>query len=117
SEQTIEVVRISCSAAASKDECSFFSELSSSSEEDDKEDSVWEPQKKVPRSRKQPVPKESKPKRMPRVKKHSPKISDGLEDVVVKEELNSSVAIADVNLEEGKNEPDTVQAPKTAKTK
>ncbi|KAL4701561.1 hypothetical protein H8959_015565 [Pygathrix nigripes] len=99
-----------------KDEFSSFSELSSASEEDDKEDSAWEPQKKVPRSRKQLPPKESKPKRMPRVKKNTPQISDGSE-VVVKEELNSSVAIADTALEDRENELDTVQTLKTAKTK
>uniref|UniRef100_G1S4R9 S1 RNA-binding domain-containing protein 1 n=1 Tax=Nomascus leucogenys TaxID=61853 RepID=G1S4R9_NOMLE len=100
-----------------KDEFSSFSELSSASEEDDKEDSAWEPQKKVPRSRKQPPPKESKPKRMPRVRKNAPQISDGSEVVVVKEELNSSVAIADTALEDRKNKLDTVQTLKTAKTK
>ncbi|XP_054331188.1 S1 RNA-binding domain-containing protein 1 isoform X2 [Pongo pygmaeus] len=100
-----------------KDEFSSFSELSSASEEDDKEDSAWEPQKKVPRSRKQPPPKESKPKRMPQVKKNAPQISDGSEVVVVKEELNSSVAIADTALEDRKNKLNTVQTLKTAKTK
>uniref|UniRef100_A0A2K6FE26 S1 RNA binding domain 1 n=1 Tax=Propithecus coquereli TaxID=379532 RepID=A0A2K6FE26_PROCO len=100
-----------------KDEFSSFSELSSASEEDDKEDSAWEPQKKVPRSHKQPAPKESKPKRVPRVKKTTPQISDGTEGISVKEELNSSVAIADVDLEDRKNKLDTVQTLKTAKTK
>lgn len=69
----------------------WFTSRSSASEEDDKEDSAWEPQKKVPRSRKQPPPKESKPKRMPRVKKNTPQISDGSE-VVVKEELVGAIA-------------------------
>ncbi|KAL0621136.1 S1 RNA-binding domain-containing protein 1, partial [Plecturocebus cupreus] len=86
---------------------------SSASEEDDKEDSSWEPQKKVSRSH---APKESKPKRMPRVKKNTPQISDGSE-VVVKEELNSSVAIADTALEDRRNKLGTVETPKIAKTK
>lgn len=62
-----------------------FTSRSSASEEDDKEDSAWEPQKKVPRNAKQSVCKESKPKRVPRGKKNTLKISDGLEGVVVKE--------------------------------
>ncbi|XP_077605410.1 S1 RNA-binding domain-containing protein 1 isoform X1 [Crocuta crocuta] len=99
-----------------KDEFSSFSELSSASE-DDKEDSAWEPQKKVPRSRKQPVLKESKPKRVRRVKKTSLQISDGSEGVAVKEELNNSVAVAKVDLEDRKIKLDTVQTLKTAKTK
>ncbi|KAF4016272.1 hypothetical protein G4228_007597 [Cervus hanglu yarkandensis] len=98
----------------SKDEFSSFSELSSASE-DDKEDSAWEPQKKVPRSRKPPVSKVSKPKRVPRVK-NTLQISDGSEDMAVKEELNNSIAIADVNLED-KNKLETGQTLKTAKTK
>lgn len=69
-----------------------FTPRSSASEEDDKEDSAWEPQKKVPRSRKQPVPKESKPKRVPRVKKNTLQISDGPEGVAVKEELVGPLA-------------------------
>uniref|UniRef100_A0A8C4PH08 S1 RNA binding domain 1 n=1 Tax=Equus asinus asinus TaxID=83772 RepID=A0A8C4PH08_EQUAS len=109
--------KVKAQTAVAKDEFSSFSELSSASEEDDKEDSAWEPQKKVPRSRKQPVPKESKPKRVPRVKKNTLQISDGPEGVAVKEELNSSVAIADVDLEDRKNKSDTVQPQKTAKTK
>nr|XP_020144174.1 S1 RNA-binding domain-containing protein 1 isoform X2 [Microcebus murinus] len=100
-----------------KDEFSSFSELSSASEEDDKEDSAWEPQRKVPRTRKQPAPKESKPKRVPRVKKNTPQISAGTEGISVKEELNSSVAIAEGDLEDRKNKLDTVQTLKTAKTK
>ncbi|EHB18300.1 S1 RNA-binding domain-containing protein 1 [Heterocephalus glaber] len=88
---------------------------SSASEEDDKEDSVWEPQKKVPRARKQPAAKESKPKRMPRGKKNITLKSGGSEGVAVKEELNRSIAIADVDLEE--NKLNTAQTLKTAKTK
>lgn len=103
--------------AVSKDEFSFFSELSSASEEDDKEDSAWEPQKKVPRSLKRPVPKESRPRKAPRVKKNNPQMSDGLEGVTVKEELDDSVAIDDVVLEDRKNKLDTVQTLKTAKRK
>ncbi|XP_008587248.1 PREDICTED: S1 RNA-binding domain-containing protein 1, partial [Galeopterus variegatus] len=106
--------RVQVQTAVSNDEFSSFSELSSASEEDDK-DSAWEPQKKVPRSRKQPVPKESKPKRVPRVKRNTSQITDGSEGVAVKEELNSSVAIADVDSEERKNKLDTVQTLKTAK--
>ncbi|KAJ1078111.1 hypothetical protein K5549_011438 [Capra hircus] len=98
----------------SKDEFSSFSELSSASE-DDKEDSAWEPQKKVPRSRKPPVSKVSKPKRVPRVK-NTLQISDGSEDMAVKEELSNSIAIADVDLED-KNKLETGQTLKTAKTK
>uniref|UniRef100_A0A8C9DIS1 S1 RNA-binding domain-containing protein 1 n=1 Tax=Prolemur simus TaxID=1328070 RepID=A0A8C9DIS1_PROSS len=101
----------------SKDEFSSLSELSSASEEDDKEDSAWEPQKKVPRSRKQPAPKESKPKRVPRVKKSTPQMSDGTEGISVKEELNSPVAIADIDLEDRKSKLNTVQTLKPAKTK
>uniref|UniRef100_A0A8C6DET7 S1 RNA-binding domain-containing protein 1 n=1 Tax=Moschus moschiferus TaxID=68415 RepID=A0A8C6DET7_MOSMO len=98
----------------SKDEFSSFSELSSASE-DDKEDSAWEPQKKVPRSRKPPVSKVAKAKRVPRVK-NTLQISDGSEDMAVKEELNNSIAIADVGLED-KNKLETGQTLKTAKTK
>ncbi|XP_035128544.1 S1 RNA-binding domain-containing protein 1 isoform X1 [Callithrix jacchus] len=108
--------KVQVQGVVSKDEFSSVSELSSASEEDDKEDSSWEPQKKASRSRKQLVPKESKPKRMPRVKKNTPQISDDSE-VVVKEELNSSVAAADTALEDRKNKLDTVETPKTAKTK
>ncbi|XP_004582838.2 S1 RNA-binding domain-containing protein 1 isoform X1 [Ochotona princeps] len=105
-----------------KDEFSSSSELLSDSE-DDKEDSIWEPQKKVHRICKKPIakepkkpkepkePKEPKPKRVPRAKKNTSK------DVAVKEELNSSVAIADVNVENRKNKLDTAGTLKTAKTK
>ncbi|XP_006159959.1 S1 RNA-binding domain-containing protein 1 [Tupaia chinensis] len=106
--------RVQVQTAISKDEFSSFSELSSASEEDDKEDSVWEPQRKVPRSRKQSAPKESKPKRVPRMKKSTPQISDDSQSVTVKEELNNSVAIADANLEDRKQ---IVQTQKTVKTK
>lgn len=68
-----------------------FTSRSSASEEDDKEDSVWEPQKKVSRSRKQPAPKDSKPKRVPRIK-NTPQISDGTGIVDVKEEPVGAVA-------------------------
>nr|XP_025724686.1 S1 RNA-binding domain-containing protein 1 isoform X3 [Callorhinus ursinus] len=109
--------KVKVQTVVSKDEFSSLSELSSASEEDDKEDSAWEPQKKAPRSRKQPVSKESRPKRVPRVKKTTLQISDGSEGVAVKEELNNSVAIADVDLEDRKNELDSVKTLKTAKTK
>ncbi|XP_045837670.1 S1 RNA-binding domain-containing protein 1 isoform X1 [Meles meles] len=109
--------KVKVQTAVSKDEFSSLSELSSASEEDDKEDSAWEPQKKVIRSRKQPVPKESKPKRVSRVKKTTLQISDGSEGVAVKEELNNSVAIADVDLEDRKNKLDSTKTLKTAKTK
>ncbi|XP_004753050.1 S1 RNA-binding domain-containing protein 1 isoform X2 [Mustela putorius furo] len=108
--------KVKVQTAVSKDEFSSLSELSSASEEDDKEDSAWEPRKKVVRSRKQPVPKESKSKRVPRVKKTT-KINDGLEGMAVKEELNNSVAIADVDLEDRKNKLDSMKTLKTAKTK
>ncbi|KAM6221141.1 S1 RNA-binding domain-containing protein 1 [Rhynchocyon petersi] len=101
----------------SKDDFSSFSELSSVSDEDDKEDSVWEPKKKVPKSRKPRAPKQPKPKRMPQKKKYTPKIGDDSEGVVVKEELNNSVAIDDTDLEDRKNELDTVQTEKTFKRK
>ncbi|XP_069350182.1 S1 RNA-binding domain-containing protein 1 [Eulemur rufifrons] len=101
----------------SKDEFSSLSELSYASKEDDKEDSAWEPQTKVSRSRKQPAPKESKPKRAPRVKKNTPQMSDGTEGISVKEELNSPVAIADVDLEDRKSKLNTIQTLKPAKTK
>ncbi|XP_037384026.1 S1 RNA-binding domain-containing protein 1 [Talpa occidentalis] len=109
--------KVKVQTVESKDEFSSFSELSSASEEDDKEDRAWEPQKKVPRSRKQPVPKESKPKKVPRVKKKTLRIGDDSEGVSVKEELNNSVAIADVDLEDRKDKLGTVQTQKTAKTK
>ncbi|KAM5317960.1 S1 RNA-binding domain-containing protein 1 isoform 2-T2 [Glossophaga mutica] len=109
--------KVKVQTAESKDEFSSLSELSSASEEDDKDDSAWEPQKKVPRNPKQPVRKESKPKRMPRVKKNALQISGGLEGVAVEEGLNSSVAVADVALEDRKNKLVTVQTLKTAKTK
>ncbi|XP_012873448.1 PREDICTED: S1 RNA-binding domain-containing protein 1 [Dipodomys ordii] len=102
--------------SVSKDDFSYISELSSASE-DDKDDIAWEPQKKVPRSRKQTVSKQSKPKRAPRVKKNTLQLSDGSEGVAVKEELNGSVAIADVDLKEKKTKLDTAQTRKTAKTK
>uniref|UniRef100_A0A8W4FI09 S1 RNA binding domain 1 n=1 Tax=Sus scrofa TaxID=9823 RepID=A0A8W4FI09_PIG len=108
--------KVKVQTVVSKDEFSSLSELSSASE-DDKEDSAWEPQKKVPRSRKPPVSKESKPKRAPRVKKTPLQSRDGVEDVAVKEELNSSVAIADVDMEDRKNKLDTVQGLKTARMK
>lgn len=76
--------KIKVQTAIYKDEFSSFSELSSASEEDDKEDSAWEPQKKVPRIPKQPICKDSKPKRVPRVKKNTLQISDGSEGAVVK---------------------------------
>ncbi|XP_073069713.1 S1 RNA-binding domain-containing protein 1 isoform X1 [Manis javanica] len=109
--------KVKVQTVVSRDELSPFSELSSASEEDDKEDSAWEPQKKVPRSRKQAVPKESKPKRVPRVKKNTLQISGDSEGMAVKEELNSSVAIADVDLEDRKDKLDTVQTLKTTKAK
>ncbi|XP_006882372.1 PREDICTED: S1 RNA-binding domain-containing protein 1-like [Elephantulus edwardii] len=111
--------KVKVQTEVSKDECSFFSESSSASDEDDKEDSVWEPQNKVPKSRKPRVPKEPKvpkPKKVPRVKKHTPKIGDDVEDVVVKEELNNSVAI-DVDLQDRKNELNIVKTPKTLQKK
>ncbi|XP_057353230.1 S1 RNA-binding domain-containing protein 1 isoform X1 [Manis pentadactyla] len=109
--------KVKVQTVVSRDELSPFSELSSASEEDDKEDSAWEPQKKVPRSRKQAVPKEAKPKRVPQVKKNTLQISGDSEGVAVKEELNSSVAIADVDLEDRKDKLDTVQTLKTTKAK
>ncbi|XP_066234450.1 S1 RNA-binding domain-containing protein 1 isoform X2 [Saccopteryx leptura] len=113
--------RAKVQTAVYKDEFSSFSELSSASEGDDKEDSTWEPQKKVPRSSKQAVCKESKPKRVSRAKtnakKNAVQMSDGSEGVTVKEVLNSSVAIADVDLEDRKNKLDTMQTLKIAKTK
>uniref|UniRef100_A0A8C3XAZ4 S1 RNA-binding domain-containing protein 1 n=1 Tax=Catagonus wagneri TaxID=51154 RepID=A0A8C3XAZ4_9CETA len=108
--------KVKVQTVVSKDEFSSLSELSSASE-DDKEDSAWEPQKKVPRSRKPPVSKESKPKRAPRVKKTPLQSRDGSEAVAVKEELNSSMAIPDVDMEDRKNKLDTVQALKTAQMK
>ncbi|XP_054423018.1 S1 RNA-binding domain-containing protein 1 [Pteronotus mesoamericanus] len=107
--------KVKVQTAVSKDEFSSFSELSSASEEDDKEDSAWEPQKKVPRNTKPAVRKESRPKRVPRVKKNALQISDGSEGVVVKEALTT--AVADVDLEDRKNKLATVQTLKTAKTK
>ncbi|XP_051015821.1 S1 RNA-binding domain-containing protein 1 [Acomys russatus] len=93
------------------DELSFFSELSSGSEEDDKEDSIWEPQRKVPRNRKQPASKESKRKQGPRVKKSTPSADDV---TTVKEELNSPVAIVDADLEEKNHKLHMAKTLKTA---
>nr|KAF6430335.1 S1 RNA binding domain 1 [Molossus molossus] len=109
--------KVKVQTAVSKDEFDSFSELSSASEEDDKEDCAWEPQKKVPRNPKQPVCKESKPKRVPRAKKSTLQMSDGSEGGVAKEVLNSAVALADADLEDRKNKLDTAQTLKTAKTK
>lgn len=67
----------------------FTPRSSTSEEDDDKEDSAWEPQKKVPRRMKQPVPKESKPKK---VKKNNLQINDGSKGMVVKEELVGALA-------------------------
>ncbi|XP_029414492.1 S1 RNA-binding domain-containing protein 1 isoform X2 [Nannospalax galili] len=101
----------------SKDEFSYFSELSSASEEDDKEDSIWEPQKKVPRSRKQPVPKESKPKRGPRVKKKMLQTNDDSEGLAIKEDLNSPVTIANADMEEKNCKLNMAQTLKPVATK
>ncbi|XP_045684646.1 S1 RNA-binding domain-containing protein 1 isoform X1 [Phyllostomus hastatus] len=109
--------KVKVQTAEPKDEFSSLSELSSASEEDDKDDSAWEPQKKVPRNPRQPVRKESKPKRVPRAKKNALQISDGSEGVAVTEVLNSSVAVTDDALEDRKNKSVTVQTLKTAKTK
>ncbi|XP_036922532.1 S1 RNA-binding domain-containing protein 1 isoform X2 [Sturnira hondurensis] len=109
--------KVKVQPAEPKDEFASLSELSSASEEDDKDDSAWEPQKKAPRNPKQPVRKESKPKRMPRGKKNTPQTSGGPEGVAVQEVLNSSVAVADVALEDRKNKSVTVQTLKTARTK
>ncbi|KAL6039876.1 hypothetical protein STEG23_013289, partial [Scotinomys teguina] len=100
----------------STEEFSFFSELSSGSEEDDKEDSIWEPQKKVPRNRKQPASKESNRKQRPRVKKNTPQMDDVSKDVAVKEELNSPIAIG-ANLEEKNHKLHTTKTLKTAAKK
>ncbi|XP_013204423.1 S1 RNA-binding domain-containing protein 1 [Microtus ochrogaster] len=100
-----------------KNELSFFSELSSGSEEDDQEDSIWEPQKKVPRNRKQPTSKESKQKQGRRVKKNTPQMDAVSKDLAVKEELNSPVAIADASLEEKNHKLHTTKTLKTAAKK
>nr|XP_044993630.1 S1 RNA-binding domain-containing protein 1 isoform X2 [Jaculus jaculus] len=109
--------KIQAQTVKSQDEFSYFSEPSSASEEDDEEDSIWEPQKKVSRSRKPSAPKESKPKRGPRVKKSPRQRGAGSEPVAVKEEPDTSVAIADVDLEENKNKAGTAQTLKTARAK
>ncbi|KAM5292062.1 S1 RNA-binding domain-containing protein 1 [Ctenodactylus gundi] len=102
--------------AVSRDEFADFSEPSSASEEDDKDDSAWEPQKKkAPRGRKQLAPKEPKPKQASRGKKKTTP-QPGAEGVAVKEELESSVAIADLDLE-NKVDPTQVVTVKTAKSK
>ncbi|XP_050002027.1 S1 RNA-binding domain-containing protein 1 [Alexandromys fortis] len=100
-----------------KNELSFFSELSSGSEEDDQEDSIWEPQKKVPRNRKQPASKESKQKQGRRVKKNTPRMDAVSKDLAVKEELNSPVAIVDASLEEKNHKLHTTKTLKTAAKK
>nr|XP_034370521.1 S1 RNA-binding domain-containing protein 1 isoform X2 [Arvicanthis niloticus] len=107
--------KIQAENAEPKDECSFFSELSSGSEEDNKEDSIWEPQKKVPR--RQFASKGSKRKQGPRVKKSSQLVDDISKDVAVKEELNSPVAIVDVDLEEKNHKLHTTKTLKTAAKK
>ncbi|XP_037017150.2 S1 RNA-binding domain-containing protein 1 isoform X2 [Artibeus jamaicensis] len=109
--------KVKVQPAEPQDGFSSLSELSSASEDDDKDDSAWEPPKKAPRNPKQPVRKESKPKRVPRVRKSPLQTSDGPEGVAVKEVLNSSVAVADVALEDRKNKSVTVQTLKTARTK
>lgn len=100
-----------------KDEFSFFSELSSGSEGDDKEDSIWEPQKKVPRNRKQPATKEPNRKPGRRAKKNTAQVDDVSKDVAVKEELNSPVAIGNANLEEKNHKLSTTKTLKTAARK
>ncbi|XP_057646986.1 S1 RNA-binding domain-containing protein 1 isoform X1 [Chionomys nivalis] len=100
-----------------KNELSFFSELSSASEEDDQDDSIWEPQKKVPRNRKQPASKESKQKQGRRVKKNTPQMDAVSKDLAVKEELNSPVAIVDASLEEKNHKLHTTKTLKTAAKK
>ncbi|XP_032764623.1 S1 RNA-binding domain-containing protein 1 [Rattus rattus] len=109
--------KIQMENAEPRDECSSFSELSSGSEEDNKEDSIWEPQKKVPRNRRQPASKGSKRKQGPRVKKSSQQVDDISKDVAVKEELNSPVAIVNANLEEENQKLHTTNTLKTAAKK
>lgn len=109
--------KIQTENAEPKDECSSFSELSSGSEEDNKEDSIWEPQKEVPRNRRQPASKGSKRKQGPRVKKSSQQVDDVSKDVAVKEELNSPVAIVNANLEEENQKLHTTNTLKTAAKK
>lgn len=109
--------KIQTENAEPRDECSSFSELSSGSEEDNKEDSIWEPQKKVPRNRRQPASKGSKRKQGPRVKKSSQQVDDISKDVAVKEELNSPVAIVNANLEEENQKLHTTNTLKTAAKK
>ncbi|XP_041910480.1 S1 RNA-binding domain-containing protein 1-like [Arvicola amphibius] len=106
--------KIQAQNVESKNELSFFSEMSSGSEEDDKEDSIWEPQKKVPRNCKQPASKESKQKQGRRVKKNTPQMEAVSKDLAVKEELNSPVAIVDASLEEKNHKLHTTKALKTA---
>lgn len=109
--------KIQTENAEPKDECSSFSELSSGSEEDNKEDSIWEPQKKVPRNRRQPASKGSKRKQGPRVKKSSQQVDDASQDVAVKEELNSPVPIVNANLEEKNHKLHTTKTLKAAAKK
>lgn len=109
--------KIQTENAEPRDECPSFSELSSGSEEDNKEDSIWEPQKKVPRNRRQPASKGSKRKQGPRVKKSSQQVDDISKDVAVKEELNSPVAIVNANLEEENQKLYTTNTLKTAAKK
>lgn len=109
--------KIQTENAEPRDECPSFSELSSGSEEDNKEDSIWEPQKKVPRNRRQPASKGSKRKQGPRVKKSSQQVDDISKDVAVKEELNSPVAIVNANLEEENQKLHTTNTLKTAAKK
>lgn len=109
--------KIQTENAEPRDECSSFSELSSGSEDDNKEDSIWEPQKKVPRNRRQPACKGSKRKQGPRVKKSSQQVDGIWKDVAVKEELNSPVAIVNANLEEENQKLHTTNTLKTAAKK
>ncbi|XP_029327424.1 S1 RNA-binding domain-containing protein 1 isoform X2 [Mus caroli] len=109
--------KIQAENAEPKDECSFLSELSSGSEEENKDDSIWEPQKKVPRNRRQPASKRSKRKQGPRAKKSSQQVDDESKDVAVKEELNSPVAIVDADLEEKSHKLHTTKTLKTAAKK
>ncbi|NP_001386698.1 S1 RNA-binding domain-containing protein 1 isoform X2 [Rattus norvegicus] len=109
--------KIQTENAEPRDECSSFSELSSGSEEDNKEDSIWEPQKKVLRNRRRPASKGSKRKQGPRVKKSAQQVHDISKDVAVKEELNSPVAIVNANLEEENQKLHTTNTLKTAAKK
>ncbi|XP_027721379.1 S1 RNA-binding domain-containing protein 1 isoform X1 [Vombatus ursinus] len=104
--------KLKVQAVVAKDELPSFLESSSESEEDNDEDSSWEPQKKATNSLKLPISNKSKPKKVSVIQKKAPHISSSPRKVAIKEELNSSVLIDDVS-EDSKDELKVLQKQKT----